>query len=194
MRPFLNWIWAFIFIGVNLSLTRLGFYPEWVLDPEFAKEPFWWKMVWLDIVSFNIWTKYYIPWTFQNGNVHASGYCYNGLDNKGNHKWDKVIPLDVMRVEFGKTFWEVMDNWHHCTSIWMWRYIYEWNIDPWKPKETNKAMLITFMLSAFWHGFYPTYYLAFFMVNLMFELARMFYKCWILFTWVPPLFKKHCVT
>jgi len=87
-----------------------------------------------------------------------------------------------------------MDNWHHCSSTWLRRYIYERHIDPLKPKETNKAMLITFMTSAFWHGFYPTYYLAFFMCNVMFEISRAFYRSWILFTWVPEFVKRRCVS
>jgi len=50
-------------------------------------------------------------------------------------------------------------------------------------------MYLTFMTSAFWHGFYPTYYLAFLMVGFMFAISRAFYKAWPLFTWVPTIIK-----
>lgn len=50
------------------------------------------------------------------------------------------------------------------------------------------------MTSAFWHGFYPTYYLAFAMVGFLFATSRAFYKAWPLFTWLPKFFKTYGAT
>jgi hypothetical protein len=116
--PISKWIWAFIFMGTNIVTGYFGFDPLVSLTPAFAAQPYWWKIVWLEVSSFSIRIKYFLIWCFQNGNVYASGYCYNGIDEKGNHKWDRVIPLDPTKIEFGTTIREVMDNWHHCSSIW----------------------------------------------------------------------------
>jgi len=41
------------------------------------------------------------------------------------------------------------------------------------------------MMSAFWHGFYPGYYMMFFGFALIGEVTKDFYKAWILFEPIP---------
>jgi hypothetical protein len=41
------------------------------------------------------------------------------------------------------------------------------------------------MISAFWHGFYPFYYIMFFFCGLLVEISKDFYRARILFEWVP---------
>ena len=40
----------------------------------------------------------------------------------------------------------------------------------------NNLSLATFILSAFWHGFYPSYYILFIMYHFGMELQRLVYK------------------
>jgi lysophospholipid acyltransferase len=47
------------------------------------------------------------------------------------------------------------------------------------------ATSATFMVSAFWHGFYPFYYIMFFVTGLLVELSKDIYRARILFEWVP---------
>ena len=54
--------------------------------------------------------------------------------------------------------------------------MYERHIDHKNPKNTTKAMLITQMTSAFWHGFYPIYYLTFLNMHFLIDAARACYK------------------
>jgi len=45
-------------------------------------------------------------------------------------------------------------------------------------------------MSAFWHGFYPGYYMTFFGYALVGEITKDFYKSWILFESVPYVIRK----
>ena len=45
--------------------------------------------------------------------------------------------------------------------------------------------MVTFMVSAFWHGFYPFYYVMFFFAGIMSELAKDIFKARILFSFIP---------
>ena len=44
-------------------------------------------------------------------------------------------------------------------------------------------------MSAFWHGFYPCYYVSFFFSALICELAKDIYKARFLFSFIPPQFR-----
>lgn len=52
-------------------------------------------------------------------------------------------------------------------------------------KPTLAVSLGTFAVSAFWHGFYPFYYVMFFMSAVFVELAKDIYRCRILFNFIP---------
>lgn len=45
--------------------------------------------------------------------------------------------------------------------------------------------LAVFITSAFWHGFYPFYYVMFFFSAILSELAKDIYRSRILFRWIP---------
>lgn len=64
-----------------------------------------------------------------------------------------------------------IDKWNISVQTWLRRYVYlrvytEKEMKE-NPKKANKAQMITFGVSAFWHGFYPSYYIAFFHWNLI---------------------------
>ena len=48
----------------------------------------------------------------------------------------------------------------------------------------------TFMISGFWHGFYPVYYICFLFCSIVFELAKDVYKAWFLFSFLPPAVRR----
>lgn len=50
-----------------------------------------------------------------------------------------------------------------------------------------KENMTTFIVSAFWHGFYPFYYVMFFFCALLSELCKDIYRSRIFFSFLPPL-------
>ena len=53
---------GFAFLGSNVLLNSRGFNPLRALEPDFINEPYWWKVIWLDIACLNIRFKYYAVW------------------------------------------------------------------------------------------------------------------------------------
>jgi len=45
--------------------------------------------------------------------------------------------------------------------------------------------MVTFLVSAFWHGFYPFFYVMFFFAGILSEVAKDVFKARILFTAIP---------
>jgi len=44
---------------------------------------------------------------------------------------------------------------------------------------------VTFMVSAFWHGFYPMYYWVFGLLFMIQQISKAFYKLGPKFRWIP---------
>ncbi len=45
--------------------------------------------------------------------------------------------------------------------------------------------IMTFLVSAFWHGFYPFYYIMFFFAAILSEVAKDIFKARVLFGFIP---------
>lgn len=70
--------------------------------------------------------------------------------------------LDILGVETGENVKVMMDAWNKFTANWLRRYVYV------RVSNAYAKLPATFFISAFWHGFYPGYYLSFmFSVPLM---------------------------
>jgi len=63
-----------------------------------------------------------------------------------------------------------MDSWNISTLAWLRRTVYE--------RAYKFNTLAVFTVSAFWHGFYPGYYLAFFTGALFIEANRSVSTLW----------------
>lgn len=69
-------------------------------------------------------------------------------------------------VQFGVNFRATIDAWNKGTNLWL-RYVMYERASP----KYNTVM--TYTLSAFWHGFYPGYYVTFLTGALFTNGARM---------------------
>jgi len=109
--------------------------------------------------------KYYCGWSLSKAGLAASGLSFNGYDDNKQSKWDLVDPIKIWNVETATSLRVTMVNWNHQTHLWLKHYIY-FRICPEKQLQTNKsksmfAEIITYIVSAIWHGFYPGYYISF---------------------------------
>jgi len=78
----------------------------------------------------------------------------------------------------------MMAYWNHTVHLWLKHYVQNRLVAP-GAKPTIIATLLTFGVSAFWHGFYPFYYFMFFMCGCFVEVAKDVYRSRALFWWVP---------
>lgn len=109
--------------------------------------------------------KYYHAWLFADAICNNSGIGFNGFDERGRSKWDLVSNINVINFEFGTNFRDCINNWNMGTNRWLRQVVFER-----VPKKYGT--ILTFSLSALWHGFYAGYYMTFFTGALFVSAAR----------------------
>lgn len=142
---------------------------------EYATWPFWYKVVFYHLaMSFKRFF-YYGPFSFTTGAIIASGLGYNGQDKEGKHKWDKIIQIFVIEIETGKSPNELLRYWNHQVHLWL-KYYIGARITPKDKRPTFGANMVVFLVSAFWHGFYPFYYVTFVCLFIFTEVSKDVFK------------------
>lgn len=98
-------------------------------------------------------SRFYFLWVFADATNNASGLGFNGYDKGGRAKWDLVSNIYPVKLELATSMKSFFDYWNMQTQLWLRRIAYD-------RLSTGKTLGV-FVLSAFWHGFYPSYYLTF---------------------------------
>ena len=69
------------------------------------------------------------------------------------NRWDLIDSVNVRGIETSTSFKGIVDNWNIQTTAWLRRVSYD--------RVPFQRTLMTYILSAIWHGFYPGYYFSF---------------------------------
>lgn len=106
--------------------------------------------------------QYEFIWSFIDMTSIVSGLAYE--ENGG---WNKCNNMDLT-FEFSTSVRDMTQKWNITIATWLRHHWYE------RFESTNKiaAMISTNMLSAFWHGLYIGYYLAFGFGSLILYIGR----------------------
>jgi hypothetical protein len=119
-------------------------------------------------------SKYYVGWILGEAAVIGSGQAYNGYnEDTKEHKFDRFYSIRIHYIEFGVFMPVVTENWNHSTTVWLKRYIY-FRMNRLINREL--ALYLTYTVSAFWHGFYPSYLGVFIFYALYTETHKELYK------------------
>lgn len=109
--------------------------------------------IWVALVGVRF--KYYFGWKIAEGSACMAGFGYNGIDKAtGKHRWDRVENINVWKYETSQSLRTSSQNWNKTSNLWLRRYVYD-------RAPTSVNLYFTYLVSAFWHGFYPGYYLFF---------------------------------
>jgi len=165
MAKGLIWILAFLqFSGYfNASV---------ILSDRYMNMNLLWRIFYLHMLSFVARMKYYGVWSLTDGACTLSGIGYKGLDPKtGKPNWDRLLNIKPAGVEFAQNSHAYLGNWNINTNHWLRNYMYL-RVTPKGKKPGFRASMATFVTSAFWHGFYPGYYMAFVLASFMQNLAK----------------------
>ncbi|XP_072890646.1 lysophospholipid acyltransferase 2-like isoform X1 [Hemitrygon akajei] len=108
--------------------------------------------------------KYYFAWTIADAVNNAAGFGFNGYDSRGKPRWDRTSNLNIANVEFATSMKMFIDNWNIQTALWLKEVCYD--------RCPFNRTLMTFLLSAVWHGVYPGYYFTFLTGMFMILAAR----------------------
>ncbi|KAB8237816.1 MBOAT, membrane-bound O-acyltransferase family-domain-containing protein [Aspergillus alliaceus] len=163
----LGWIFAFLQLGSLYS-------QELVLSETFMQYSFL-RRVWiLHMLGFTARLKYYGVWYLTEGACVLSGMGYNGFDPKsGKVFWNRLENVDPWSLETAQNSHGYLGSWNKNTNHWLRNYVYL-RVTPKGRKPGFRASLATFATSAFWHGFYPGYYLTFVLGSFVQTVAKNF--------------------
>jgi len=159
IRPFLVSLFCmgmFLFLGGKFPLldpTDPQKNTPTILQEEFLEKPFVLRYfhAWMGLLGVR--QKYYFGWKNAEGaqNIWFAGF--DGWDEKGESKgWETSSNVDILGFELASDVQNMSKNWNKKTSFWLTRYVYI---------RTGGSLLAVYSLSAFWHGFYPGYYIFF---------------------------------
>jgi len=160
-------------ILLYLQLSGL-YYSKFVLEDQYTDYSFVRRVWYLYALGFTSRLKYYGVWTLTEGGCIQSGLGYNGIDPKtGKAKWDRLSNVWPMGIESAQNARGYMEHWNKNTNHWLRNYVYL-RVTPKGQKPGFRATLTTFGTSAFWHGFYPGYYLTFVLAAFVQTVAKNF--------------------
>ncbi|CAH1988498.1 unnamed protein product [Acanthoscelides obtectus] len=119
------------------------------LDSTSIVEKFWFLTVGTTLVRF----KYYFAWTLADAICNNCGLGFNGYNKDGSPNWNKISNVDIYQFELATSLKQAIAAWNKGTNIWLRMLVYE--------RMQKYATVLTYVVSAAWHGFYPGYYLTF---------------------------------
>ncbi|KAK0621305.1 MBOAT, membrane-bound O-acyltransferase family-domain-containing protein [Bombardia bombarda] len=160
---------------ILLFIKLIGWYsPSVLTEPEFLNYGIFHRLFVLHMVGLTARLKYYGVWTMTEGSCILAGLGYNGVDPvTGKVSWDRLQNINPLGVEGAQNTRAYLGNWNINTNKWLRNYVYL-RVTPRGKKPGFRASLATFTTSAFWHGFYPGYYLAFVLASFIQTVAKNF--------------------
>lgn len=160
-------LWIALFV---LLSTKYGH--EQLLQKSYVQHALW-RRIWLMyIINLVARLKYYGVWTLTEGSCILAGLGYKGVDPKtGEIFWNRLQNVDPWAVETAQSPRDYLAGWNMNTNNWLRNYVYL-RVTPRGKKPGFRASLMTFGTSAFWHGFYPGYYLTFVLASLIQTAAK----------------------
>ncbi|KAH3759501.1 membrane bound O-acyl transferase family protein [Pelomyxa schiedti] len=154
-----------------LALTYL-FPPSLLHYQSFFDKVFPIKVVILYLMVLCYRARLYIGWWLAEGAFVASGFGFNGYTSTGEVKsWDRITNNHFWETETAQSTHILAEKWNASTACWLKNYCYL------RLTSNGHSGAIssfwTFMLSAFWHGVYPGYYLSFAYTAMLQYLGRL---------------------
>lgn len=171
---------AFFFLGVFV-VCSMHMPMEYMYTAEYGQHTIPFRYAYFMLSGYGLRFFYYGPFNFTTGAIQASGLGYNGKDEKtGKAKWDKIIGVYVWKLETSASCLEMLRYWNHQVHIWLKNYVNDRLSTPGQRAPAWVAY-VTMMVSAFWHGFYPSYYICFFWASILSSLTKEIYRSRIVF-------------
>jgi lysophospholipid acyltransferase len=146
---------------------------KYVTTDEFANSSVMYWYFYGCFASLGIRCQYYFVFTFSEVAADLSGASFNGYWSDGSTRWDRLNMMNILQVEFALSPRDTIANWNIQASRWFKLFIY-FRMAPPGTKSSAWAQAFTNILSAFWHGFYPGYYIYWSIAALALIIAKEF--------------------
>lgn len=143
------------FMSALSIVYLLSAYPiEYIAQDEFLeKRSRLWQLLYIIWATSLHRHRYYHAWILGEAICNAAGFGFNGYTNDGKARWNLISNVDIVTIETSTSLRELLIAWNKSTQTWLRTVSYE--------RVPRHRTLLTFVLSAMWHGFYPGYYLTF---------------------------------
>lgn len=131
-----------------------------LLTAEFLAKPWFYRYAYMWAGLLILRQKYYFAWKNSEGANNIWYVGFEGFDETtGEVKgWDNSSNMDIRKFETAQNVQTLSKEWNKKTSLWLTRYVYI---------RTGGSLAAVYSMSAFWHGFYPGYYLFFLSVPML---------------------------
>lgn len=165
--------------------------------PLFKDIPYLYQIAYVFIQAFFVRVRYYIIWLISETAV----VIVNFRDSDAAYK-DYISAIDLSVVETTVSPKKRVPGWNKSIAKFYRLCFYNPFTEYFKINKDHASMLV-FILSAFWHGFYPTYYISFFFIYLATLTERIVFKnkdklwfipgilYWMFFDMAAIAFKRH---
>ena len=119
---------------------------------------------------------YSVGWCLMESGAVAAGLSFNGYDEKGKARHDRVQCAVLWNLETSYRIKDFLTNWNISTHQWLKNYIFLRMLPNKGKGNTSRyavAAFTTFFVSAVWHGFYPGFLMFFIYAGFLDLLAKM---------------------
>lgn len=135
-----------VFVVASIVLPTDDLYKD-----SFHEKPLLLRIGILYITYLGVRFRYYGLWKMGEGICICNGFGER-KEKDGSTNWGGISNVDIIPFETSHSFSIATRLWNMRTQKWLQMCVYE---------RSNFNQLYVFMVSAFWHGFYPSYYVGF---------------------------------
>jgi len=164
-------IYNFFMILISFAVfSQTDKYPRELVmhsSDKFSQMTFVQKMIFLQLCVILFRFRYYLVWYIAQGACLLTGF---GYDTK-TKKWNKLKQVDLFGYEFATSPYWLAASWNISVHYWLKNYAYLRNKKK-GHKPSTLQVFESFMVSAAWHGFYPGYYIFFFLCGIGVDCGR----------------------
>jgi MBOAT, membrane-bound O-acyltransferase family len=150
---------VYLMLGSRYSLSKL-------YNEEFiASTNVFYRMLYTYLALIGERFKYYFIWKMAEGASVLGGFGFEGFDEEGKAKgWEGVSNISIIEFETAPNVQTLTRVWNKRTQGWLERYTY---------LRYNRNLVITYFVSALWHGLYPGYFIFFASLAIFTEIERL---------------------
>ncbi|KAH9526004.1 Lysophospholipid acyltransferase 1 [Dermatophagoides farinae] len=173
--PVAKTIWKSLLTCSICAILTMKFVPlfpiSFLQDEKFMQANFVYKILIIYLVTTGARIKYYFAWKMAESVCNASGLGFTTLTGTDNQPiYDLATNIRIYDFEMSLSQHDAIAAWNISTVRWLRAAVHI------RVPKRYSAMA-TFALSAFWHGFYPGYYLTFATAGLFMAVSKTMRKC-----------------
>jgi len=170
-------------LALAITIVAPKYYDEsLVVTDAFAELNILSQIIYILVGGILVRVKYYVAW-----HLSEIPAIVGGLKSAESNYTAYMKCISSRTVEFRNSSKARVEKWNITISRWLKECFYIPLIEIYR-LDKHTASTVVFVLSAFWHGFYASYYVSFFAINLSSITEKLMYQNRDLFWWFPSLF------